>query len=109
MNRRELDLQFSTTDAISFERRIVAIQTFLPDSTFNLLRSTADRQPEAERIHIPVHKRGATISHHDLHSCAPEIVLPRARISSLVFVGYRRTCTADSAERSQFLFAAYIQ
>ena len=56
-----------------FERRIVAVSNFLPNSTFYVLRSCADRQVESERVHIPVHKRGATISYHDLQSCAPEL------------------------------------
>ena len=57
-----------------FERRIIAVPNFLPNSTFELLCSCADRQVESERVHIPGHKRGATISYHDLQSCAPELV-----------------------------------
>lgn len=59
---------------IAFDQKIISIQDFLPETTFHLLREAVDRQDQSERVHIPVHKRGATISYHDLHYCAPELI-----------------------------------
>jgi hypothetical protein len=59
---------------LNFDRKIVSVQNFLPESIFAFLRSVAERQAESERVHIPVHKRGATISYHALHYCAPELI-----------------------------------
>src|SRR5262245_15197849 len=68
------DLLFRAVEPASFSRKIVSISDFLPDATFTVLRNAAERQAQSERVHIPVHKRGATISYHDLHYGAPEIV-----------------------------------
>ena len=59
---------------LNFERKIVSVHDFLPESMFKTLRDVAERQALSERVHIPVHKRGATISYHALHYCAPELV-----------------------------------
>jgi hypothetical protein len=50
----------------SFEARMVAVDDFLPQSDFAYLRDTALNLAKAKRVHIPLHKRGATISYHDL-------------------------------------------
>lgn len=58
----------------SFENRIVAVSDFLAEGAFATLLSAIDSQARHERVHIPVHKRGATISYHELHYCAPEVI-----------------------------------
>ncbi len=58
----------------SFEQKILSVHDFLPESIFNMLRNAADRQDQPQRVHVPIHKRGATISYHDLHYSAPEII-----------------------------------
>jgi len=58
----------------AFDKRIVSVRNFLPEPAFKILLAAAGRQVQSERIHIPVHKRGATISFHALHYCAPEMV-----------------------------------
>jgi hypothetical protein len=57
-----------------FDEKIVCTPDFLPYSLFDALRDVAERQAQSERVHIPVHKRGATISYHALHYCAPELI-----------------------------------
>jgi hypothetical protein len=57
----------------AFDRKIVWFTDFLPQNDFLLLRSAAERQIQAKRVNIPVHKRGRTISYHELHEQAPEI------------------------------------
>jgi hypothetical protein len=52
----------------------VSVDEFLPETAFNILREVAERQVQTDRVHIPIHKRGATISYHDLHYCAPEVI-----------------------------------
>jgi hypothetical protein len=59
---------------MDFDRKIVSVHDFLPKSVFGILHDVAERQAQTERVHIPVHKRGATISYHALHYCAPELV-----------------------------------
>jgi hypothetical protein len=59
---------------LTFDQKLVSVSDFLPDPVFNLLHESAERQVLSERVHIPVHKRGATISYHDLHYCAPELI-----------------------------------
>src|SRR6516225_9312653 len=59
---------------ISFDGKIVSIDDFLPDVLFQRLRNLAVRQVQSERVNIPVHKRGASISYHSLHYCAPEMI-----------------------------------
>jgi hypothetical protein len=58
----------------SFERRIVCVPDFLSAAAFETLRDTAIRQARSKRVHIPVHKRGETISYRELKYSAPEIV-----------------------------------
>lgn len=60
--------------AVAFDRKIVSVADFLTEETFGRLRRAVDRQDQSERVHIPIHKRGATISYHDLHYSAPEII-----------------------------------
>jgi hypothetical protein len=50
----------------SFEERIVAVDNFLAQADFALLRDIAMNLVNAKRVHIPLHKRGATISYHNL-------------------------------------------
>jgi hypothetical protein len=57
----------------AFDQKIVWSTDFLPQDEFLLLRSVAERQIQAKRVNIPVHKRGRTISYHELHEQAPEI------------------------------------
>src|SRR5215831_7172115 len=70
-NRLRFDLPRT---APSFQQHLVSIEHFLPDDTFTTLHNAAERQLQGERVHIPVHKRGETISYHDLHYRAPELV-----------------------------------
>jgi hypothetical protein len=54
-----------------FSERIVAVDHFLDPADFAFLRDTALNLANAKRVHIPLHKRGATISYHNLlHSAA---------------------------------------
>jgi hypothetical protein len=56
----------------SFEERIVVVENFLSPADFAFLRDTALNLANAKRVHIPLHKRGATISYHELlYSAAP--------------------------------------
>src|SRR5215475_2092188 len=57
----------------AFDRKIVWFTDFLPQDDFLILRNAAERQIQAKRVNIPVHKRGRTISYHELHEQAPEI------------------------------------
>src|SRR5215471_6857437 len=50
----------------SFKSRIVAVDDFLPQADFAYLRDIALQLANAKRVHIPLHKRGATISYHNL-------------------------------------------
>jgi hypothetical protein len=50
----------------SFEERIVAVDNFLAEADFAFLRDMALTLAGAKRVHIPLHKRGATISYHNL-------------------------------------------
>lgn len=58
----------------AFDRKIVAIREFLSAGDFERLRDAALRQAQTKRVHIPVHKRGETISYRELRLSAPEIV-----------------------------------
>lgn len=57
-----------------FDDKIVFVHDFLPEHTFVVLERAAARPVDPERMHIPIHKRGAAISYHDLHDCAPELI-----------------------------------
>lgn len=57
----------------SFEGRIVAVENFLAPADFSTMREAAMNLVRATRVHIPLHKRGATISYHDLLVSAPAI------------------------------------
>jgi hypothetical protein len=63
-----------TPAKLSFHEKIIGIPNFLPEPVFNILLAAAARLVSPERVHIPVHKRGATISYHALHHHAPEII-----------------------------------
>jgi hypothetical protein len=65
---------FPAAERINFDEKIISVADFLPHILFQRLRSVAERQVQSERVHIPIHKRGATLSYHALHYCAPEIV-----------------------------------
>jgi hypothetical protein len=56
-----------------FDRKIVCVSDFLDKAQFLRLRETAERQVQAKRVNLPVHKRGKTISYHELSECAPEV------------------------------------
>ncbi|PYS55333.1 MAG: hypothetical protein DMG13_04420 [Acidobacteria bacterium] len=64
----------SVTCVPSFDRRIASVRDFLPEHTFAILLNAINRQTQHQSVHIPIHKRGAAISYHDLHYRAPEIV-----------------------------------
>ena len=69
------DVSFEPDPAnFNFDRKIIWVHDFLPESVFAILRNGAERQAQSERVHIPVHKRGATISYHALHYSAPELI-----------------------------------
>ena len=59
---------------LSFDEKVISIPNFLPEPVFNILFAAAVRPVPPERIHIPAHKRGATISYHALHYYAPEMI-----------------------------------
>ena len=63
-----------TAQNLRFDQKILSVPDFLPQNAFTILRDAAKQQVQSDRVHIPVHKRGATISYHDLHYCAPELV-----------------------------------
>ena len=56
-----------------FDRKIICVPHFLEREVFLGLREAAERQLEGTRVNIPVHKRGRTISYHELHEGAPKI------------------------------------
>ncbi len=62
-------------DTTNFENKIVSVRNFLPEETMVMLQNAVLRQVRPDRIHIPIHKRGATISYHELHVHAPEAVV----------------------------------
>src|SRR6267142_6978642 len=57
-----------------FGEKIVAVPGFLAETTFQRLLDAFQRQRQSQRVHIPVHKRGAALSYHDLQHSAPEII-----------------------------------
>ena len=57
-----------------FGEKIVAVPGFLAETTFQRLLDAFQRQRQSQRVHIPVHKRGAALSCHDLQHSAPEII-----------------------------------
>jgi hypothetical protein len=69
------NLSFRPTPAnLPFRQKLVSVDNFVPETHFRTLCDVAKHQVRSERVHIPVHKRGATISYHDLHYGAPEII-----------------------------------
>lgn len=58
----------------SFDRKIVTIPGFLPETEFNALRDAALKAIRVKRINIPTHKRGAAIAWDALQRFTPEIV-----------------------------------
>jgi hypothetical protein len=46
---------------------------FLPQCRFDLLRHRVEQLGDGERVHLPIHKRGATIAYETLQRIAPEI------------------------------------
>ncbi|HLH29887.1 MAG TPA: 2OG-Fe(II) oxygenase [Terriglobia bacterium] len=62
-----------TSTVPDFDRKIVSAPSFLYDASFQRLRIAAERQVWAKRVNIPIHKRGETISYHELYQSAPEI------------------------------------
>src|SRR5262245_21932816 len=63
-----------TPGNLSFDESLVCVPDFLPDTKFKTLRAVAEQQAGSKRVHIPVHKRGATISYRELRDCAPQLV-----------------------------------
>jgi hypothetical protein len=65
---------FDILDLPSFESGIVKIDGLLLPETLSLLQRVVARNFSGERVHIPVHKRGVTVSYEVLHHAAPEII-----------------------------------
>lgn len=62
-----------TLNIPAFDRKIVALEDFLPQTAFNRLRDSAEQRARSLRVNLPLHKRGESISYHALRYCAPEI------------------------------------
>jgi hypothetical protein len=58
----------------TFDRRIVYFHDFLPEPELKRFRDAAERQVQAKRVNIPIHKRGEAISYHELQDSAPELI-----------------------------------
>lgn len=56
----------------SFEKKIVVVPDFLPESDFVTLRDAALKTIVAKRVNIPTHKRGAAIAYDALRQSTPE-------------------------------------
>src|SRR5882672_2813439 len=67
-----------------FGEKIVAVPGFLAETTFQRLLDAFQRQRQSQRVHIPVHKRGAALSYHDLQHSAPEIILETTLVPNVV-------------------------
>jgi hypothetical protein len=65
---------FSAPDSKHFEHNLVSASPFLSASKLAMFQRVARQTTPPTRVHIPIHKRGATISYHELHSCAPELI-----------------------------------
>jgi 2OG-Fe(II) oxygenase superfamily len=61
-------------DALAFDRKIIYLPDFLPESQFLHLRNAAVGRVQTKRVNIPVHKRGEAVSYHELQDSAPEII-----------------------------------
>ena len=64
----------NTEDLPSFQDRLLKVHGLLSDDAFLRLRSVIADTTKGERIHIPGHKRGVTISYEALHGVAPDVV-----------------------------------
>ena len=58
----------------SFDQNIAVAQDFLFEKDFSKVLIAALSSISAKRVHIPLHKRGATISYHELDHISPDIV-----------------------------------
>jgi hypothetical protein len=52
----------------------VALHDFLPKDRFDRLLERVYKLFDGERIHIPAHKRGATVAYQTLRQLAPELL-----------------------------------
>jgi hypothetical protein len=71
--RQECRKRLEASDAM-FDEKIVSVPGFLTETAFRRLLDAFQRQVKSQRVHIPIHKRGAALSYHDLQHTAPEIV-----------------------------------
>jgi hypothetical protein len=53
---------------------LTVFQEFLPQTRFELLHGRVSQLDDGERVHLPIHKRGATIAYETLQRIAPEVV-----------------------------------
>src|SRR5215467_11316973 len=67
-------LRQSSPDPSGFDRRFVVIPDFSSEATFQCLRETIESARGSQRVHLPIHKRGAAISYTMLHEWAPVVV-----------------------------------
>ncbi len=70
-------LTFNSYDQASlptFKDHIVSVSNFLPQTTFDTLKSVALTHQKTERSYLPGHKQGGTVSYEELHQIAPEII-----------------------------------
>ena len=58
----------------TFDRKIIYSHDFLSPAEFDRLRGAAERQVQAKRVNIPIHKRGEAISYLELQNSAPELI-----------------------------------
>jgi hypothetical protein len=91
--------------------RIAVIDNFTDAPTFDILKRSALRNRYAERVTIPGHKRGATISYGNIRNAYPEIArfyrstaLAR-RISRIVGDNIQRTPEHDQSSCSILVYS----
>jgi len=72
---RSLDLDaLRKRDAPSFADRLASLSDFLPQASFEAVRSEAERLVSPERSFVPAHKKGGTTAYETLIADAPSIV-----------------------------------
>lgn len=56
-----------------FKDRLAVVPNFAATAAFEVLRNPVLRNLTGERVHIPVHKRGATVAYQQVRSRFPEV------------------------------------
>src|SRR5262245_47213270 len=66
-------IDFTSNEYNFFTDRFISIPNFLPEAAFSILRDSALKHLSAERVNMPGHKKGGTVSYNQLRKYSPEI------------------------------------